>query len=374
MENTEVLPQRIVDRKIVILKPRLGKANARLLAENNKTNFFKKHKFLKNQSTDISIVGFSKYFEPLIIIGGKYSINYCRKQELKIECGHQAQKIFVGGEEFKLEPSNPGSPPRIIAFPAEEHYQYTEETFFVLDRFMREITPEKIHMAPFECEQENDKNLDIDSRKVTISLEEEIAFLRKKIVKRPSDSDVIIKEVFEINERMIIYNPIYELVLQSVKTAETITILVDAITGNIIDPKIDITIPKNPPTPEKTSQEKTVQDISSASRENLEFRVDDSIYQDKQEVDTSKNVAPKQEENAPGVSTFEPVFESEKAMTLATDSLRRLGFKNKIMPLKVTSEGELYSVELNLQNKTAKVLVDTKMKEVKEYEIQEVNV
>jgi hypothetical protein len=44
------------------------------------------------------------------------------------------------------------------------------------------------------------------------------------------------------------------------------------------------------------------------------------------------------------------------------------------MPLKVTSEGELFSVELNLQNKTAKVLVDTKMKEVKEYEIQELNV
>ena len=374
MENTEVLPQKIVDRKIVILKPRLGKANARLLAENNKTNFFTKHKFLKHQSTDISIVGFSKYFEPLIIIGGKYSINYCKKQELKIECGRLAQKIFVGGEEFKLEPSDTGSTSRIIAFPAEEHYQYTDETYFVLDRFMREITPEKIHMAPFECEQENNKNFNIDSRKVTISLEEEISFLRQKIVKRPSDADVIIKEVFEINERMIIYNPIYELVFQSVKTAKTITILIDAITGKIIDPKIDITISQNPPTPEKINQEKTNQDNSSVSIENLEFRVDDSINQNKQKIDTSKNLAPEQEENTPGVSAFEPMFESEKAMTLATDSLRRLGFKNKMMPLKVTSEGELYSVELNLQNKTAKVLVDTKLKEVKEYEIQELNV
>src|SRR3989304_8336961 len=110
MENTEVLPQRIVDRKIVILKPRLGKAKARLLAENNKTNFFTKHKFLKHQSTDISIVGFSKYFEPLILIGGKYSIDYCKKQELKIECGHQAQRVFIGGEEFKLGPSDFGAP------------------------------------------------------------------------------------------------------------------------------------------------------------------------------------------------------------------------------------------------------------------------
>ena len=108
MENIEVLPQKMVDRKIVILKPRLDAANARLLGENNKTNFFTKH-ILKHQSTDISLVGFSKYFEPLILIGGKYSIDYCKKQELKIECGRQAQKIFIGGEEFKLRTFRFGS-------------------------------------------------------------------------------------------------------------------------------------------------------------------------------------------------------------------------------------------------------------------------
>lgn len=370
MENTEVFPQKIVDRKIVILKPRLDIANARLMGENNKAKFFTNHKFLKSQPTDISIVGFSKYFEPLILIGGKYSINYCKKQELKIECGHQAQKIFVGGEEFKLEPSDFGTPSRSIAFPAEEHYQYKNETYFVLDRFMRELSPEKIHLAPFESDQENDDSPNIDSRKVTISLEEEIAFLRHKIVKRPSDADVLIKETFEINERMIIYNPMYELVYQNVKTAKTITILIDAITGNIIDPQINKTIPQKLPTPEKINQ-----DISSISRENSqELRVDHSVLQNKQVGVASKNIVPEQEENAQAVSTVEAMFESEKAMTLATDSLRRLGFKNKIMPLKVTSEGELYSVELNLQNKTAKVLVDTKLKEVKEYEIQELNV
>jgi hypothetical protein len=369
MENIEVLPQKIVEQKIVILKPRVDTANAKLLGENNKTNFFTKHSFLKKQSTDISLAGFSMYFEPFILIGGKYLINYCKKQELKIECGHQAQKIFIGGEEVKLGPSDLGAPSRIVAFPAEEHYQYTNETYFVLDRFMRELSPEKIHLAPFECERENDKTSNVDSRKVTISLAEEIAFLRHKIAKRPADADVIIKEIFEINERMIIYNPMYELLFQNSRSASTITILIDAITGNIIDPKIDISIPQKRPPPEKISR-----DISSVIKENLpELRIDETGLQNKQVAETRENVESKQE-NAPVVSTVESMFESEKAMTLATDSLRRLGFKNKIMPLKVTSEGELYSVELNLQNKTAKVLVDTKMKEVKEYEIQELNV
>ncbi len=162
----------------------------------------------------------------------------------------------------------------------------------------------------------------------------------------------------------------YELLFQNSRTANTVTILIDAITGNIIDPKIDISIPQKLPTPEKNNQE-----VTSVFKENLqELRINESVYKNKQVADERKNVESEQEENAPVVSTVESMFESEKAMTLATDSLRRLGFKNKIMPLKVSSDGELYSVELNLQNKTAKVLVDTKMKEVKEYEIQELNV
>jgi uncharacterized protein YqgV (UPF0045/DUF77 family) len=63
----------------------------------------------------------------------------------------------------------------------------------------------------------------------------------------------------------------------------------------------------------------------------------------------------------------------ENAIALAIDSLKHLGLKNKMQPLKVSLDGELHVVELNLQNKTAKVLVNTKTKEVKEYEIQELN-
>ena len=56
---------------------------------------------------------------------------------------------------------------------------------------------------------------------------------------------------------------------------------------------------------------------------------------------------------------------------MATDSLRRLGFTNKMRLLKCSLEGELYVVELSVQNKIAKMWVNTKTKEIKEYEIQE---
>ena len=77
--------------------------------------------------------------------------------------------------------------------------------------------------------------------------------------------------------------------------------------------------------------------------------------------------------SATPISEAESKFDIENAITLASDSLKHLGLKNKIKPLKVSLDGELYVVELSLQNKTAKVLVNTKTKEVKEYEIQELN-
>jgi hypothetical protein len=44
-----------------------------------------------------------------------------------------------------------------------------------------------------------------------------------------------------------------------------------------------------------------------------------------------------------------------------------------MQPLKVSPEGELCIVELRLENKTAKVWINTKTKEVKEYEIQQLD-
>ena len=383
MENTEPLPQKVVDRKIIILKARLDPTKARQISEENKISFFIKHGFLKPRRKDISLVGFSKYFEPFILIGGKYSIHYCKKQEFRIESNDQAQKIFIGGEEIKVETSNLGKLSNYISLPAEEHYQFTNETYFVLDRFMREIIPEKIHIAPFESELGNEESNNIDSRKVTVSLSEEIAFLQSRIAKRPSDADVIIKEIFEVNERMIIYNPMYELVFQNDRTAKTVTILIDGVTGKITNAKIDTTISEKLQIPEKVNRE----DISDIFRESSKkLFIEGSIHQNKQAKNKDQNVVKpdpnvmntnqniiQQEEIATTISATEPVFESEKATALAMDSLKRLGFENEIMPMKVTPDGELYSVELILRDKTAKVLVDTKSKEVKEYEIQESN-
>src|SRR5512136_2089231 len=112
MENIGPLPQKVVDRKIIVLKARLNSAKVKRIGEDNKIGFFVKYGFLKPRPADISLVGFSKYFEPFILIGGKYSIDYCKKRVVRMESDDQTKKFFVGGEEIKIDRSKLDKPSR----------------------------------------------------------------------------------------------------------------------------------------------------------------------------------------------------------------------------------------------------------------------
>jgi hypothetical protein len=374
MENYETLPQKVVDRKTVILKSRLDSEKARLIGEDQKTSLFIKFGFLKPRSDDISLVSFAKYYEPFIIIGGKYSIDYCKKHVFELKSGNQVQKVFVGGEEFKLDPLSMKKSSRMLRLVGEEHSHYENETYFVLDRLMREATPEKVPLAPFEDEMRNLENFENDFRKVSISLEEEIGFIRSKIVKRPSDADAIIHEIFEITERLTVYNPIYELSFQNVKNTKVVIALIDGITGKLTIAKftnLSEKVGRKQKVDQKTFPNITPQFFQENPKK--ETSAYDSSLSDDHLNNSIQSKTLNKEIIAPSISEVELKGDLENATTLAIDSLKRLGFKNKIQPLKVTTDGEFYMVELSLQNKTAKMRINTKTKEVKEYDIQELN-
>jgi hypothetical protein len=64
-------------------------------------------------------------------------------------------------------------------------------------------------------------------------------------------------------------------------------------------------------------------------------------------------------------------FDAENATAMTNDFLRRLGYKGSWKPMKVSLDGELYVVEMMFQKLTAKVQINSKTKEIKEYEFQE---
>ena len=66
-----------------------------------------------------------------------------------------------------------------------------------------------------------------------------------------------------------------------------------------------------------------------------------------------------------------PRFNAENATSVATDFLKRLGYKRGLLPKKVSLAEQIYVVEIDMDKKAAKVQIDSKTKEIREYEIQE---
>jgi cytoskeletal protein CcmA (bactofilin family) len=227
------VPQKIVERKTVVLKSRLDPTMARLLGEKIKGKFFVRLRFLKPKPEEIRLISFEKYYEPKIVVGGKYAIDYCRRRVYVVHVDEETREIVIAGREFKPEHLSPERPSKVIKLEGEEHFHYDDEAYFVLDRMGRDVAPEQMSYAPSE-EQGVERLAEFGTkvREVEISREEEIDFLQSRIVNRPSGVEVT-KEIFEVNERALVYNPMYQLTFQSVKTEKKVTLEIDGITGKI---------------------------------------------------------------------------------------------------------------------------------------------
>ena len=72
------------------------------------------------------------------------------------------------------------------------------------------------------------------TEKVKVSNREVISIAKTKLIKRPSDMDNVNKELFQVTEHAIIYNPIYVITFRNVKTKEEKTVSIDGVTAEVI--------------------------------------------------------------------------------------------------------------------------------------------
>jgi hypothetical protein len=64
-------------------------------------------------------------------------------------------------------------------------------------------------------------------------------------------------------------------------------------------------------------------------------------------------------------------YDAETATSQTLEFLKRLGRKESWSPTKVSLDGELYIVEMIFKQLTAKIQINSKTKEIKEYEFQQ---
>jgi hypothetical protein len=375
MADIEILPQKIVDTRTIILKSKLDSNSVKLQGEKLKTSFFTKFGFLKPKPKEIMLVAFSKYYEPYIVIGGKYSIDYCKRHNYAIKVEDRTQALFIDGKKMKPEPLSLEDKARVIKLIGEEHSHYENETYVILDRMLQEVSSDNLFFAPFENQYETRPAVDFDLRKPQISIEEEITFLRSRVAKRPADVAEIIRENFEINERKIIYSPVYELTYKNMKNGKNVTALINGITDGVLIGKFDVKSPKKLGNP-LVSENLPVIQKRFFRVETEQSHTRDGIYVSAAPVKnpTANLIVERKASNIAAnppqaASSFQ--FNAEKTTNVATDFMTRLGYKQGQFPTKMYLDGETDVVELQLQEGTARVQIDPQTREVKGYEIQE---
>lgn len=230
-----VLPQLIIDRKTIVLKSRFNPTTAKLMCEKIKGRMFVSLGFSRTE--EMRLISVDKFYEPYLIVGGKYSIDHCRKHIFTIKVDGEALDIVIFGK--KLKPKTLSNTFKEIEIEGEAHFHYEDETYCILDKSGREVASGQIPYAPSE-KQPMEKLAEVDTKlgEVEISPDEEINFLRSRIVKRPSHVGEITREIFEVSVRSMVYVPMYQLTFQNTKTGKRAIVKIDGISGKIVIEKI----------------------------------------------------------------------------------------------------------------------------------------
>jgi hypothetical protein len=230
---TESIPEKVADRKIIVYKTLIDPTVIKLATEKVKDRLFVKFGFLKPNPDQIQQVSFEKDYEAFVIVDGRYNIDYYRRRVYTLRVDDKAQEVILFNQTFRPE-VNMESPGKVVRIEGEERLIHEAKAYVVLSADGREVSPKRIPSAPSE---EHSKKLaaEIDAaKKPQIQPGEEISITKNKIVRRPTEIKRVVKELFEVTDRAVIYAPIYKVKFQNIKTGEMKTVKFDGVTARLL--------------------------------------------------------------------------------------------------------------------------------------------
>ena len=229
--GTPFTKEKIVERKNIVYEANIDPTAIRVAGEKLKEQLFTKFAFywFQPKADEIQPVSMEKYYEPYIVISGKYFIDYYRKSTYTF-------KVDEGVREVVLMRTNTFVPEtvksnRIIKLPGEERLIHEAEAFLILDKNGRDSDAGNFPSAPSEKKPEKAiKAFRIEE----LPEDTDINFVKERIAKRPKDISRIVEEIFEITDRSVIYTPRFKLRFKNVKTGEEKVMILDGVTSKKI--------------------------------------------------------------------------------------------------------------------------------------------
>jgi hypothetical protein len=228
------VPEKVVERKVIVYKSCVDPKEVRATAEKTKTMLFRKLVFMKPKPEEIQIVSIDKYFEPYVVVDGEYSIDYSQNWSHNIQVDETMQDLTFFGE--KIAPvslkDHLATPCKIVTLAGVGRFKREAKARLIFDCQWREVGLEELPFVPFE--EQPEKILDtVDQNPESASMSDgkEVEILKSMLVQRPSEILSIHKELFNVFDRALIYKPMYKVTFKNIKTKKEATLLIDAITG-----------------------------------------------------------------------------------------------------------------------------------------------
>lgn len=224
--------EKIADRKTIVYETLIDPTVIRILGEKNKNKLFKKFLFRLNSPEEIEFVSIEKYYEPYIVVSGKYFIDYYRKCAYTIKVNREAKEVILFNKTFTPEQtSNLHLTESSIRLEGEERLVKEPKAFLTLNKNGQDSKVNEIPSAPSE---KNPQELVKSSKMLEIAPNMDVEVIRKRIAQRPNDISRILNEMFEIDERSVIYTPRFKLKYKCQRIGKEAYLEFDGVTSKLI--------------------------------------------------------------------------------------------------------------------------------------------
>ena len=231
--ETTLSNEKIAERNTIVYETRIEPNVMKTIGENIKTQLFTRFGFIKPKPEDIQLVSVDKYYEPYMKVSGRYFLDYYRKCTYAVEVDNRVQEVIISNQKYRPNQPKDSSTKdsNLLKLHGEERLTTEVKASLILDKFGQEVTPRELTSTTPE-ESPNEILAALGAKE--IAQDADLTIIRSKIFKQPKNINRIVTELFEVNERAIIYTPRFRVLYTNVKTGEMKAMEFDGITAQRI--------------------------------------------------------------------------------------------------------------------------------------------
>jgi hypothetical protein len=226
--ETPSIKEKIVKRKTIVYEANIDPTVIRVSGEKLKQQLFSKFGLFKPKSEEIQFISLDQYYEPYIVISGKYFLDYYRKCAYVFKVDEAVREVVLLNHTFVPEPSKSRG---TIKLYGEERLIKEAKAFLILDKNGNDTKVDHLPSAP--SEKKPDKIIS-EFKIEELAENTDVNFVKERIAKRPKELSRVVEEVFEITDRSVIYTPRFRLLFKNLKTNEEKVMVIDGVTSEKI--------------------------------------------------------------------------------------------------------------------------------------------